>query len=168
MSPVNITMKIGCVSDTHIAGGMGKLPKALLEGLKGVDLILHAGDIVSLDVVEELKLIAPVEAVAGNMDPWEVAHALPDKKVLTVGRFRIGLIHGGGKVPGMEERILAQFEGDGIDCLVYGHSHNPKVERRGKVLLVNPGSPTDKTWAPYNSFAIINVNDELTAEIVRI
>jgi putative phosphoesterase len=161
-------MKIGCVSDTHIAGGMGKLPKALYEGLKGVDLILHAGDIVSLDVIEDLGLIAPVEAVAGNMDPWGVADKLPEKKVITAGRFKIGLVHGGGKLPGMEERILARFTGDDIDCLVYGHSHNPKVEKRGKVLLVNPGSPTDKTWAPYNSFAIITVDGEISAEIVRI
>src|SRR5512143_2874966 len=100
-------MRIGCVSDTHIPGGLGKLPKALYEGLKGVDLILHAGDIVSLDVIEDLGHIAPVEAVAGNMDPWGVADKLPVKKVISAGRFRIGLVHGGGKLPGMEERILA-------------------------------------------------------------
>jgi putative phosphoesterase len=161
-------LKIGCISDTHIEHGMGNLPKALYEGLKGVDLILHAGDITTLEVIEELKLIAPVEAVAGNMDGWDVANALPVKKVVQAGRFRIGLVHGGGKVPGMEERILKYFETDEIDCLVYGHSHNPKIERRGKVLLINPGSPTDRRWAPYNSYAIIYVNDELNAEIIRI
>jgi len=161
-------MKIACISDTHIPGGTGKLPKALYEGLKGVDLILHAGDIVSLDVIEELRLIAPVEAVAGNMDGWDVASKLPEKTVVQAGRFRIGLIHGGGRVPGMEERILKLFEGDDIDCLVYGHSHNPNIERRGKVLLVNPGSPTDKRWAPYNSYAVITVGEVLTAEIIHI
>jgi putative phosphoesterase len=161
-------MKIGCVSDTHISRGMGKLPKALCDGLKGVDLILHAGDIVSLDVIEELKLIAPVEAVAGNMDGWDVASVLPDRKVIQAGRFKIGLTHGGGKVPGMEERLLKLFEDEGIDCLVYGHSHNPNVERRGRVLLVNPGSPTDRTWAPYNSYAMIHVDDAIVAEIIRL
>ena len=160
-------MKIGCVSDTHVEG-MGRLPKALLDGLKGVDLILHAGDITSLDVLDELRLIAPTEAVAGNMDGWDVSSRLPEKKVIPAGRFRIGLVHGGGRVPGMEERILKLFDGDGIDCLVYGHSHNPKVERRGAVLLVNPGSPTDRTWAPYNSYAIIYVGDEVRAEIIRL
>lgn len=161
-------MKIGVVSDTHIKGGMGKLPRALYEGLRGVDLILHAGDIVSMDVIEELGHIAPIEAVAGNMDGWDVASKLPEKKIVQAGRFRIGLIHGGGRVPGMEERLLGVFADDDIDCLVYGHSHNPRVERRGKVLLVNPGSPTDRTWAPYNSYAIIHVDDGIEAEIIRL
>jgi putative phosphoesterase len=161
-------MKIACISDTHVERGMGKLPTALYEGLKGVDLILHAGDIVSMDVIEELKLIAPVEAVAGNMDGWDVTRHLPAKKVIQAGRFKIGLMHGWSKLPGLEERLLESFKDDEIDCLVYGHSHTPKVERRGRILLVNPGSPTDKRWAPYNSFAIIHVNGELSAEIIRL
>jgi len=165
---IRFKMKIACISDTHIPGGMGMLPMALYEGLKGADLILHAGDITSLDVIEELKLIAPVEAVAGNMDGWEVARTLPEKKIVQAGRFRIGLIHGGGRVPGMEDRILKIFEEDNIDCLVYGHSHKANVERRGNVLLVNPGSPTDRTWAQYNSYAVIHADDELSAEIIRL
>jgi len=161
-------MKIGVVSDTHISHGMGKLPKALYEGLKGVDLILHAGDIVSMDVLEELKLIAPVEAVAGNMDGWDVARTLPEKKVVQAGKFRIGITHGYGKVHDIEERVIKAFEGEGVDCIVFGHSHKAIVERHGAVLLVNPGSPTDRTWASYNSYAFIHTNGEITAEIVRL
>jgi len=161
-------MKIGVVSDTHITSGMGKLPRALYEGLKGVDLILHAGDIVCMEVIEDLSLIAPVEAVAGNMDGWDVASRLPGKKVLNIGGFTFGLTHGAGKVPGMEERMLGMFEADNVDCIVYGHSHNPKVERHGRVLLVNPGSPTDRRWAPYNSYALITLSDAITAEIVKL
>ncbi len=161
-------MKIGVVSDTHVGSGMGMLPKALYEGLKGVDLILHAGDIISMDVVEELEQIAPVEAVAGNMDGWDVAARLPQKKIIPAGRFKIGLIHRAGDVRGMEERLIELFKDDGVDCIVYGHSHNPRVERRGKVLLVNPGSPTDRTWAPYNSYAIIRAGESLEAEIIRL
>jgi len=161
-------MKIGVVSDTHVFSGMGKLPDKLYEGLRGVDLILHAGDIVSMDVIEELGHIAPVEAVSGNMDGWDVASRLPQRKIVQAGRFRIGLVHRAGGVPGMEERLLELFKDDNVDCIVYGHSHNPNVERRGKVLLVNPGSPTDKTWAPYNSYAMIHADDELTAEIISL
>ncbi|MBI5190191.1 MAG: metallophosphoesterase family protein [Nitrospirae bacterium] len=161
-------MKICCVSDTHISGGMGKLPQRIYEDFKGCDLILHAGDITSLDVIEDLKLIAPVTAVAGNMDGWDVSERLPEKQILQAGRFRIGLTHGCCRVPGMEERILGYFENDNVDCIVYGHSHQPKVAYVGGVLMVNPGSPTDKTYAPYNSYAVIHVGEELTAEIVRI
>lgn len=161
-------MTIGVVSDTHVSGGMGKLPRALYEGLEGVDLILHAGDIVSMDVIDELSQIAPVEAVSGNMDGWDVARDLPEKKIVQAGRYRIGLMHRAGVVQGMEERLIEIFSGDDVDCIVYGHSHNPNIERRGKVLLVNPGSPTDRTWAPYNSYALIHAGDELSAEIIRL
>jgi len=161
-------MKIACVSDTHVSRGMGKLPQGLYEALKGVDMVLHAGDIVSLDVIEELKAIAPTEAVAGNMDGWDVAKVLPEKKVIQAGRFRIGLTHGGGRLPGMEERILERFADDDVDVIVYGHSHKPNIERRGKVLMVNPGSPTDKTYAPYNSYAVLTLDDEVAAEIIRL
>lgn len=161
-------MKIGVISDTHVSNGIGKLPAALYEGLAGVDMILHAGDIVSMDVIHELAAIAPVEAVAGNMDDWNVASRLPEKKLVKAGKFTIGITHGAGKVTTIEERVLSVFAGDDVDCIVYGHSHNPSVTRHGKVLLVNPGSPTDKRWARINSYAIITVDDELTVEIISL
>lgn len=161
-------MKIGVVSDTHISDGAGRLPAALYEGLAGSDLILHAGDITCMEVIEELSAIAPVEAVAGNMDGWDVASRLPGRKVLKAGGFTIGLTHGAGKVPGIQERMLGMFEADSVDCIVYGHSHNPYVAWHGNVLLVNPGSPTDRRWAPFNSYAVITVGDNISAEIIRL
>ncbi|HLB25308.1 MAG TPA: metallophosphoesterase family protein, partial [Nitrospirota bacterium] len=92
----------------------------------------------------------------------------PEKKVIRAGRFKIGLIHGGGKLPDLEERVIAAFRDDGVDCIVFGHSHTPVVKRVGKIMLVNPGSPTDRRWAPYNSYAVIHVNDEINAEIIRL
>ncbi|MGA2192560.1 MAG: metallophosphoesterase family protein [Nitrospirota bacterium] len=160
-------MKIACISDTHIKSELENLPAALTEGLKDADLILHAGDITSLSVLDELRLIAPVEAVAGNMDGLEVAKVLPEKKIIETGRFRIGLVHGGGSVSDLDDRVLRTFSGDNIDCIVFGHSHTPKVERREDILLVNPGSPTDKRIA-YNSYALITVNEKLNAEIIKI
>ena len=160
-------MKVICVSDTH-ADGMGKLPAALYDALKTADLILHAGDITSPDVLEELKAIAPVEAVAGNMDGWDITNHHPDKKVVEAGGFRIGITHGAGRVTNIEERVLAIFENDNVDCIVFGHSHHAVVSQHGRVLLVNPGSPTDKRWAPYNSVAILVVGEDMRAEIIRI
>ncbi|HLB24728.1 MAG TPA: metallophosphoesterase family protein, partial [Nitrospirota bacterium] len=89
-------MKIVCISDTHVHSTFERLPAALYDAVKDADLILHAGDIVILELIEGLKAFAPVEAVAGNMDDWEVAKVLPAKKVIQAGRFSIGLIHGGG------------------------------------------------------------------------
>ena len=89
-------LKIGVVSDTHISRSE-ELPKELLTAFAGVDLILHAGDLVSLAVLEGLKKIAPeVCAVWGNMDPPDVKQALPEKRIIQAKQFRIGLIHGSG------------------------------------------------------------------------
>ena len=160
-------MKVICISDTHV-DGMGKLPAALYDALKTADLIIHAGDITSPSVIEELMSMAPVEAVAGNMDGWDISNYHPKKKVVEAGGFRIGITHGAGRVTNIEERVLAIFEGDNVDCIVFGHSHNPVVSRHGRVLLVNPGSPTDKRWAPYISYAVLELTDNITAEIVRL
>jgi uncharacterized protein len=161
-------MKIICVSDTHIEKGNKGLPAPLLEALGGVDLILHAGDITSMDVIDELKAYAPVEAVAGNMDGWDVSKHLPEKRIIQAGKFKIGLIHGGGSVRDLEDRVVKKFRGDKVDCIVYGHSHRANIERRDNILLVNPGSPTDRTHALWNSYAVITVDDELDARIVML
>ena len=102
-------MNIVCISDTHIERGNKGLPAPLLEALSGADLILHAGDITSMDVIDELKAYAPVEAVAGNMDGWEVSKNLPEKKIIQAGKFKIGLIHGGGSVRDLEDRVIRKF-----------------------------------------------------------
>jgi len=161
-------MTIVCISDTHIEKGNKVLPAPLLEALSGADLILHAGDITSLDVLDELKAYAPVEAVAGNMDGWDVSNNLPEKKIIQAGKFKIGLIHGGGSVRDLEDRVVKKFRDDKVDCIVYGHSHRANIERRDNILLVNPGSPADRTHAPWNSYAVITADEELKAEIVKL
>ena len=159
-------MKVGVISDTHIPSIMPALPPAVFEIFKGVDLILHAGDIVELSVLDELSAIAPVEAVAGNMDGSEVHSKLPPKKVIPIGGYSVGLIHGKYKIDVQKEMIMKEFER--VDLIIYGHSHTPFWGKVGGVYFLNPGSPTDKRYAPYNSVALLHVGDGLKAEIVRI
>jgi putative phosphoesterase len=159
-------MKIGVLSDTHIPTGTLSLPGRVFELFAGVDLILHAGDIVQLAVLEELRAIAPVEAVAGNMDDAEAQAQLPRKKILNLGRFRAGLIHGKYKIDVQRQMIRREF--DDVDLIVYGHSHTPFWGREYGVWFLNPGSPTDTRHAPFNSVAILDAGDELKAEIIRI
>ena len=159
-------MKIGVISDTHVPGAAAALPPVIYEIFKGVDLILHAGDLVSLSVLDELGVMAPVEAVAGNMDDGETQLRLPHKKVLQLGKFTVGLIHGKHRIDTQRELIRRDF--DDVDLIVYGHSHNPFWGKVGDVHYLNPGSPTDKRHAPYNSVAILDVGDELRAEIVKL
>ncbi len=159
-------MKVGVLSDTHIPTIMTTLPPIIFDIFKGVDLILHAGDIVEMSVLEELGAIAPVEAVAGNMDGLEAQVILPHKKVLALGRYNAGLIHGKFKINVQQEMIRKEF-GD-VDIIVYGHSHTPFWGKVNGVYYLNPGSPTDKRYAPYNSVALLDVGEELRAEIIRI
>jgi putative phosphoesterase len=159
-------VKVGVISDTHIPAIAPSLPPAVFEIFKGVDLILHAGDIVELSVLDELSAIARVEAVAGNMDGSEVRLRLPAKKIIPLERYSVGLIHGKYKIDIQKEMIIKEFER--VDLIVYGHSHTPFWGKVGGIHFLNPGSPTDKRHAPYNSVALLHIGDELKAEIIRI
>jgi putative phosphoesterase len=159
-------MKVGVISDTHIPAIVPSLPPVVFEIFKGVDLILHAGDIVELSVLDELRAIAPVEAVAGNMDDSEVHIKLPYKKIIPIGRYSVGLIHGKYKIDIQKEMIMKEF--NDVDLIVYGHSHTPFWGKVDGIYFLNPGSPTDKRHAPYNSVAVLDVGAELRAEIIRI
>ena len=159
-------MKVGVISDTHIPAIALSLPPVVFEIFKGVDLILHAGDIVELSVLDELTAIAHVEAVAGNMDGSEVHLKLPSKKIIPIGGYSVGLIHGKYRIDVQREMIMKEFSA--VDLIVYGHSHTPFWGKVGDVYFLNPGSPTDKRHAPYNSVALLHIGDELKAEIIRI
>ncbi len=156
-------MIIGVLSDTHIPKRAKALPSALLSTFQHVDHIIHAGDILSLDVIRQLEELAPVTAVAGNVDPPEMKDRFGDKKILTFGAFRIGVVHGHGKSGSTVSRALAAFQNDTVDCIVFGHSHIPYNQYHSRVLMFNPGSPTDKRRCSRFSFGIIELSDTLKA-----
>jgi uncharacterized protein len=159
-------MKVGVLSDTHVPTITKALPPVIFDIFRDVDLIIHAGDIVSMSVLEELRALAPVEAVAGNMDDAEAQRMLPYKKIISLGRHKAGLIHGKFKLDVQKEMIRKEF-GD-VDLIVYGHSHTPFWGKIDGIYYLNPGSPTDKRYAPYNSVAVLEAGDDLSAEIIRI
>lgn len=160
-------MKIGVVSDTHIPKAAQDLPEDIYNDFVNVDLILHAGDLVDLSVLRNLERLAPVKAVYGNMDPHSVRECLPEKEIIKVEGFAIGLIHGSGAPKGVLKAVRAEF-GNSVDAIVFGHSHMPCNERIGKVLMFNPGSPTDKVFAPYTSYGILDVGKSIEGRIIRI
>lgn len=162
-------MKIVILSDTHIPTYNDKLPAKVFAELSDADLILHAGDIVEMSLIEELKKIAPVKAVQGNMDSLEAKQLLPQKEIITAGKIKIGLVHGWGPPLGLRERVVEAFHGSNVRVIVFGHSHNAINEEINGVLFINPGSPTDKIFAPFKSYAVLEVNgDKIEAKIVKI
>ncbi len=164
----NPKMKIGVVSDTHIPLNADKIPAEIFKHFEGVDLILHAGDLNRLSVLDELRKIAPVEAVYGNMDSLDVKAALENKKIIKAGKFNIGLTHGAGSPSGLAQRLKEAFSDDKIDVLVFGHSHRPVNKREGDILLFNPGSPTDLIFTPYRSCGILEIGREVRGKIIRL
>lgn len=161
-------VRIGVVSDTHLASAED-LPSKLLAALEDVDLVLHAGDMISTAVLEKLKRLSPqFKAVWGNMDQPDVKRALPEKEIIQIGQFRIGLTHGSGAPFNLRETVKKEFADQQINCIVYGHSHSPLNEIHQNILYFNPGSPTDKIFAPYNSYGILEVDKEITGRIIKI
>jgi uncharacterized protein len=128
------SLKIGVISDTH-----GALKPGVTDAFKGVDLILHAGDIGNLDIIYSLMEIAPVQAVYGNMDSYVVMKETREKVVIPAMGRVIGLAHGGGSPVDIIQRLENQFRNDNVDVIVFGHTHSPTREKRGKILFFNPG-----------------------------
>ncbi|MDY0268714.1 metallophosphoesterase family protein [Trichloromonas sp.] len=161
-------LKVGVISDTHIrdlAQG-ARLAERLCAGcFAGVTTILHAGDVglpEFLDFFGERQ----VHAVRGNTDV-PVA-GVPIRKLLTLGGFRIALVHGWGAPFQLEERLLPEFQGLAIDCLVYGHSHQPTCRRVGDLLLFNPGSATDRRDAPRHTVGLLEIGEHIAGSIIPI
>ena len=130
-----------------------------MEELAAADLIVHAGDVVALSVLEELRELAPVEAVYGNMDEPALRESLPEQRVVEVAGARVGVVHIPGAAAGREARLLARFPG--CDAIVYGHTHIPQVARAGPegVWILNPGSPTERRRGPVHSMLVLEVED---------
>ena len=149
--------------------GGRRLPDACLAELAAADLIVHAGDVVALSVLEELRRLAPVEAVYGNMDEPALRRSLPEQRVVEVAGVRVGVVHIPGPAAGREARLLAQFPG--CDAIVYGHTHIPQAARAGPdgVWILNPGSPTERRRGPVHSMLVFEVESgEIRPQLVTL
>lgn len=156
--------RVAVISDTHLPRGARRLPDACVERLREADAILHAGDIASVAALEELRALGPpVHAVYGNVDEPALRELLSEELVVELGGSRIGMRH----IAGVEDELLHRFEG--CAAVVFGHTHQPVVEQRGRVWLLNPGSPTERRRALFRSMIVLDVEDgALRPELVRV
>lgn len=149
--------RIGVISDTHIPH-FKRLPEAVWTHFVGVELIIHAGDLSRLSVINELETIAPVIAVQGNVEEEEVVRTLPIKREFMVGGCRIGIVHILGDA--QHRARAARQEFPTARCVVFGHSHVPYNEEHDGQLLFNPGSATDRRRQPACSLGLLTIDDE--------
>lgn len=162
-------MKIVVLSDTHIPERAKDLPEEIYARIKESDLLIHAGDITSLGFFKKLdRLNKDIKAVQGNMDEPALKDMLPEKQLIKIGAFCVGVTHGRGSPFGLMEAVEKEFQKEKPHLIIFGHSHKPFNGYRGKTLFFNPGSPTDKIFSPVNSYGIITINDKIEAKIVNI
>lgn len=158
-------MKIGVLSDTHLNEPSSEFKKVVENHFRDVDLIFHTGDFVEWTVAEYLSGLKELIAVCGNMDPSAIRKAFPQKRVIELGGFRIGLIHGGGAPFGIESRIRHEFEE--VDAIVYGHTHTPANHLSKGIFYFNPGSPTRSFWHGA-TLGILTLGEKIEGEIIKI
>lgn len=139
--------RIGIISDTH-----GLLRPEAERGLAGVDHIIHAGDIGRPEIVDGLRRIAPVTAIRGNVDNGEWAREYPDTKLVRLAGKSIYVLH--------DLKTLQADLGAGIDVIVSGHSHVPKIDTVGGVLYLNPGSAGPRRFKLPITLAMLEVSLE--------
>jgi uncharacterized protein len=158
------------VADTHMPGRARSLPGPLLADLERADLIVHAGDLATVGVLEMLRGYGPVRAVHGNVDEPELRRLLPRRLKFQVGDRVVGLVHGDSPRLPTLERAVAEFVDEPVDAIVFGHSHKPLLRQEGDRLLFNPGSPTDRRAQPRFSYGRLWLDDDgrLRAEHVWI
>jgi putative phosphoesterase len=152
-----MTTHVLVTSDTHLILG-AQLPDALLRLADRADHVLHAGDLVRLDVLDTLSALAPVTAVAGNVDDAAVAAQLPDRATVTIADVTFAIVHDASASSGRHARLRAWFPA--AQVVVYGHSHMPELTTLPDgTIIVNPGSPTQRRRAPTHTACWMEVRD---------
>jgi putative phosphoesterase len=151
---------LAVISDTHLPRGSRALPEECVERMRASDLILHAGDLMTADVLADLRALGPpVEAVHGNMDDHEVRRLLPSARMVVAAGARIAMLHDAGAADGRLARMRGRFPD--ADAVVFGHSHIPLHERDPETgfQIFNPGSPTDRRRQPTHTMGEARIGD---------
>ncbi|MGI8331245.1 metallophosphoesterase family protein [Actinomadura scrupuli] len=149
-------MKVVVLADTHAPRRWRSCPPRVAERLRGADLILHAGDVCTAGVLEELAGYAPVRAVLGNNDgPDVAAWGAPETLELELEGLPVAMIHDSGQARGRTTRMRRRFPA--AELVIFGHSHIPLDETGDGVRIFNPGSPTDRRRQPHGTVGLLTV-----------
>jgi len=168
-----MSIKITILGDTHIRL-FEELPKDMLKEIFDSDWVIHVGDYTSLDVLDGL-IKAKGErfiGVYGNADPQSIRDKVQFRKILKIFDKKIGIIHpaNGGPEEFVETKVLAEFKNENIDIIIYGHTHDPKIMYKGKILIINPGKGylESNYYGSPTTIAILLINDSIQVKIKEI
>jgi putative phosphoesterase len=173
-------LRVAVLSDTHVPASLRSLPDDLLARLRGVDRILHAGDITAPEVLDRLESIAPTTAVVGNMDPPAMRLRLKERELLQLAGRTVGLAHGHQR-HALQDRYIGSSYGDpefdlfyqamsaqlpSAEIILFGHFHRPVIREWKGILFINPGSIAPPHERP--TFAILDLGEVVEAHIVEL
>jgi putative phosphoesterase len=149
-------VRVLVLSDTHAPRRWKSCPPRVAEHLRDADVILHAGDVCTAGVLDELSAFAPVHAVLGNNDgPDVAAWGAPETLELELDGLRVGMIHDSGLADRRTARLRRRFPD--ADLVVFGHSHIPMDISGDGVRIFNPGSPTDRRRQPHGTLGVLDI-----------
>jgi uncharacterized protein len=156
-------VRVVVLSDTHAPRRWRGCPPRVARELRGADLILHAGDVCTAAVLDELEQYAPVTAVLGNNDEKDVAAwgAAPTAE-LDLDGLRVAMLHDSGPSSGRLARMRRAFPD--ADLVVFGHSHIPLDQSGYGLRIFNPGSPTDRRRQPHGTLGVLYIESGVLAE----
>ena len=150
-------MKIAILSDTHAKKHSDKLFKFIDNLSNEADMIIHAGDFISSSIVSKLKEHKNFVGVWGNNDKGYIKDLLKEKEIIIVEGYKIGLYHGHGNTKSTIDTAYDKFIDDSVDIIVFGHTHQPLILTKNKILMINPGSPTSKRRELWYSYVILEI-----------
>ncbi|HET9111851.1 MAG TPA: metallophosphoesterase family protein [Ktedonobacterales bacterium] len=159
--------RIGVISDTHLPMRGPRIPDVALRHFESVERIIHAGDHSTRAALDQLSAYAPVEAVRGNIEADDVTATLPIKRALVVGGCEIGVMHILGEKALYVSNARREFPEARV--VIFGHSHISWLEDQNGLMLLNPGSATDRRREPHCSIALLTITDgQPRAEIIAL
>lgn len=164
-----ILKRICVLGDTHVKNWQD-IPAVLKREFLTSDYILHLGDFVSLEVLEEFRKLNKFRGVSGNHDGRRLRHFLPRQDIIELEGYRLGVLHGHGCFwPwGLRPGLRKRFEGEKLDAILYGHTHRVNNKVNDGTLFFNPGSAAGRFPSSGQSYGIITLNGSISAELFGI
>ena len=154
----NRCTRVGVLSDTHLPGVDAGFVKHVDQAFSDCAALIHAGDLTSRSILEVFGA-RPVYAVHGNMCGYETRSALPEELEFTIAGYRFGLYHGDGIGYDRETELISRF--GKADCIIFGHTHRPLVQKVGPILLLNPGTfRSSGRYGSMGTYAILTVDQK--------
>ena len=158
-------MRVVVLADTHAPRRWKSCPPRVARHLRQADVILHAGDVCTAEVLDELAQYAPVHAIRGNNDgPDVAAWGAAETAQLDLDGLRVAMLHDSGQAAGRLRRMRRRFPR--ADLVVFGHSHIPLDQSGEGVRVFNPGSPTDRRRQPHGTLGVLRIAAGVLAEAV--